>query len=531
MDLKPLLRAFGVRDAIRRAEIEDALLDLMAGPGLAQAVAQLSKPDRTMLAMLAHGDGRLRPSRLQPIGLGMPAHRVRRESWYDDRDLQAVDLWLDDHGLIPGMAERLRALLPDPWPERPRTLRPAADQDRAADAWDAETALEAVVAERKHLTFTRRGALDAASLKRLRGTARGEDRAYADLRWSALAALVERGEGSDDPQALLKHWSRGTAPLDYAGLDLLAAGPYTPELDTASWRRVLLAGLRQLPVGAWTEMSALVTWMRQQPLAALIPADHHHELCLGARGGESSLDSLGASGLDWLDSAWIAQAVGGALAGLGVVEVALGGGPTRPKDLANVEVYPTRYGEGVPLPDVLSPAEAVTAFRLTATGAWLLGSGPKPAVRAAGSWRLQADGTMICLGERASGPLRAFAARVGAVINERSWRLDRGLIMKALADDMSANALRAKLRELAGGEPPATVTALIDDAIRRHAAVAIGPLLRVLTVSDPLAYDQLRHDRTTRDLVTDLGQNRLGVDPERLTALRTAARKLGWRIP
>ncbi len=521
----------GRRPIVRRAEVEDALLTLMEGTGLRQAVAGLDPSDKRLLAMIAHGDGRLRPSRLRPIGLGMPKPPSRESSWIASPPLTALDLWMDKRGLVSGMAERLRPLLPEPWPERPKTLRPGTDQHVVSKPWDHDAALEALVLERGRFHFTRRGVLDAPSLKRLRGSARGGDRAADDLRWSTLAALVDHCENSSDARSLFDAWARGAAPSDYAGIDLLAAGPYLPELETAPWRRAIRSGLELLPVGAWVPLADLVDWMRQQPLPDLIPASWHHDLCLGVRSGETTLDDLGADGLDWLEQAWIACAIGGALAALGAVEVALGGGPTRPKALDGIEAYPTRYGEGVPLPAALSPGEAVTAFRLTPTGAWLLGRGPRPAAASAGAWRLQGDGTMVSLGERPMGPLHTFANRVGTVLDERSWRLERSLMITALADGLGADELRTRLRELAGGEPPATVTALVEDAVRRHGAVVLGPLLRVLEVADPLAYDQLRHDRATRNLVSDLGPGRIGVDPEQLGTLRTAARKLGWRIP
>jgi hypothetical protein len=187
-------------------------------------------------------------------------------------------------------------------------------------------------------------------------------------------------------------------------------------------------------------------------------------------------------------------------------------------------------------PAHLTPAGTMTAFRLTALGAWLLGTGPEPAAAVlsqagAGAWSLQSDGTVTGLGQRIAAADRVLFDRLGERLDERTWRLERTALITAIAAGTTAAALRIRLEGLSGQALPELVSRLLDEAQRRATALTVTGACMLVQVTDPLAFDQLLHDRSTAGLCTAIGPAHLAVKPDDLAALRRAARKLGWHLP
>jgi hypothetical protein len=547
-DLTRLARLFTTKPATNKDGLVSFLVARACPPLLSDTLHMLGTGGMAILAHAAHGNGLLRQ-----------AHRAAPQftvgSWgstsFWERGPTAPPspllLFFPDGLRMPASTQsRLAALLPGPamTPLVPLRGAPPGTVVPSDPVSDLEILLH--VARSGELESTRQG-LTAACAKRLAtsltgaiGNPRG-DRLRLDCLLSLLGAA-----GVYDPH--LNHRPGEEKPVNHRLLaTLLAAyrsagwdeitevttirGRTDDEVDwtdPVQRRAALLAVLGRCPVGVWFRLDA---FLRHAGATAQIDPLLYASAGVGFTSSYmGSLPELGEAGLDLLRDTWVQVVLYAYLAPLGVIEIATDADAPIAAILKRIAQQEYRS------PAHLTPAGTMTAFRLTALGAWLLGTGPEPAAAVlsqagAGAWSLQSDGTVTGLGQRIAAADRVLFDRLGERLDERTWRLERTALITAIAAGTTAAALRIRLEGLSGQALPELVSRLLDEAQRRATALTVTGACMLVQVTDPLAFDQLLHDRSTAGLCTAIGPAHLAVKPDDLAALRRAARKLGWHLP
>lgn len=541
-ELQRMARLFTAKTPTNKRDLVGLLIAQTHLPALQRTLELAGEDGRRLLAVAAHGNGLLRTA--QACVRDFPLGSWQRDWNYSRAGQQkpsVVLLFFPDEQVMP---RTLRTRLAGQLPAPPRPPLPTLDGEPPGFAISSDVLvdlgllLESARAGQVQMT------LKGPSVVSLRRVAAGltcpSPHAEADqLRLRCLATLLTACGWLRQQGSLLR---TAHAAIDRAGLqDLFArykAWPhdelldldglrhchdeYAPISEPVARRRALLEVLRGCPRGVWIDSGAFSRHAAAQALIDPI-LDEKCQVSIG-NAYHGSMSALGEPGLIAVRDAWVRLVLGCYLAPLGVVEVSL-------DRLAPLPAINDDYDDGVP--DRISHADRVAAFRLTPLGVWLLGLGPEPAHVEAqpGGWRIQADGSVVALGERIAPADRVLLDKLGERLDERTWRLDRDRLIAAIAAGDGPQVWRDRLASLAGIALPVTVGRLIDEATRRATAITLGLPLILLTVTDPHAREQLLHDRTTRELCCDCGGNSVGVSPSRLADLRRAARKLGWHIP
>jgi len=540
--LQRIARIFTSKPPTNKRDLVELLVSQTRMPGLQRTLELAGEDGRRLLAVAAHGNGLLRTAQacVRDFQIG---------SWHPDWNYPSKQqpkpsvvllFFLDDQVMPRSLRTRLAGLLPAPARPPLPTLRGEPPGFVLASDVLVDLGLLLESARAGQVQMTLKGP-SVVSLRRIAaGLSCPSPHAEADqLRLRCLATLLTACGWMKQQGGHLRCIRAGA---DRAGLqDLVAryvAWPhdelldldglrhchdeYAPISEPVARRRALLGVMRHCPPGVWIDSGAFSRHAAAQDLIDPIL----EEECQVSIGGEyhGSMSCLGEPGLVAVRDAWVRLVLGCYLAPLGVVEVSLG-------QLATLPPMDDSFDDSVP--DRISHADRVAAFRLTPLGVWLLGLGPEPARVEAlpGGWRIQADGSVVALGERIAPADRVLLDKLGERLDERTWRLERDRLIAAMAAGDGLNVLRERLTALAGTALPATVGRLLDEAARRATAITLGPQLLLLNVADPHAREQLLHDRATRELCRDCGSDSLGVDPARLADLRRAARKLGWHIP
>ena len=122
--------------------------------------------------------------------------------------------------------------------------------------------------------------------------------------------------------------------------------------------------------------------------------------------------------------------------------------------------------------------------------------------------------------------LERFARRTA----DRTWRLDRGLLLAAVEHGESVAAMRELLETHSATPLPPALTDLLGDVAQRTQRFVDRGLMRVIDCTDPALAAQLAHDAKTRGLCFAAGANRLLVPTEQEPAFRGAVRGLGYAI-
>ena len=546
-DLKRLARLFTNKPETTKDRLMAYLTGLLDGTQLAATVRALDPAEQRILASVAHGAGLLRSDRLRQVGLTVPELGGWQQRSYGVKPTISRLLLFFPNGfsLEPGLQQRLRVLLANPNPPPPALALLGEEPAGPVDTWDFERASEVVLEQ------ARQGEVllpdfnsDKAMLQALaRSSGSSGDKALdrarcrhlLDFLMMAKVLTIEAihlvpGKDADIPGAVAKSFAgwRDSQAEECVHLPQVKGIEYSWPLPSVPRRMALLAEIAKLPVDRWVATADFLAHLDVCQVPVDVYAQTEREVYLGRRSHENSLSELGNPALDWIRDAWVRLVIGEILSTLGLVEIRIGDPPL-------IQVGESReaytYGD---LPKKLGPSDVVSAFRLTARGAWLLGVGPEPRVVAVPSggvaWRIQPDGTVVCLAAKVPARERIFLDGLADPVDERSWRLTRAKLMAALAGGMTETELRKRLGLFA--DPlPSTVAVLVDDAVRRTTAVVVSAPIHLLTFTDDHLYQTLVHHRKTKDLVIDLGSRRLAVSPLHLTALRKVAKSLDWHLP
>ncbi len=455
-----------------------ALLGMQAtGPGLPKTLDLAGQPGRQILAAAAHGNGLLRTAQASaPI---YPLGHWSGYAYDGERGRQkpsVVLLFFPDGSLMPPPVRNfLTAHLPAP--ERPllATLpgNPPGFPVLSDVVTDLELVLETVRAGR--VLMTKQGP-SAVSLRQCAAklSCPSSQIKFDGSRLSCFVNLLLTCRWLDSTAVRL---IRLRTRVDQAGMKELFAAymkwprdeledlpglrgcrhEYAPISDPVARRKALVGVLRDCPREAWIDSgefsrnAAVLDLIEPilQPTALVSIGGHY----------QGGLDHLGAVGLHAVRDAWVRLVLGCYLAPLGVVEVSCG-------DLAPLPLVGNRSGDGKL--ECLSPADCVTAFRLTPLGIWLLGRGAEPvrSVAPTGGWRIQPDASVVGLGERIAPADRVLLDKLGSRLDERSWRLERDQLMAAIASGDEVRTLRAGLATMGGG--------IVRDPVVRLIAVPRG---------------------------------------------------------
>ncbi len=540
-ELQWVARVFTSKPPTNKHDLAELLLSQTCLPGLRRTLELAGVDGRKVLALAAHGNGLLRTAQAAVPGFALGAWQRTWDSTDKKKTSPSVVLLFfpDDLSMPPTLRQRLAALLPAP--PRPPLKALAGNPPGEHLGGDALADLGLVLesARAGQLQLTTIG-LSTPSLRRLTASLSCPSRlaGFDMMRWRCLTRLLtasgwlrqtakrlETGRREPNRHALqtLFHAYRDWQHDELHDLPGLRGthDEYAPISEPIARRRALLQALGRCPVGAWMDFDGFVC--HAAATEAIEPIlDDECRVSIGRDYG-GSMAALGEAGLAAVRNAWMRLVLACYLAPLGVVEVSL----DRLAKLPPIKTYDYEA------PNCISLTDRVVAFRLTPLGAWLLGVGTEPAAVTVqpGGWRIQADGSVVSLGERVPSAERVLLDRIAERLDERSWRLERSRLIAAIAGGDKPEALRARLTKLSGNDLPDTVGRLLDDAGRRATAVQVEAQLIVLAVTDPLARDQLLHDRSTKELCLDCGGSLVGVPPTDLAALRRAARKLGWHIP
>lgn len=540
-ELQWVARIFTSKPPTNKAGLVELLVSQTCLPGLLVTLELAGEDGRKVLANAAHGNGLLRTARAAVPGFVLGGWQRDWSNKNDKRNPSSVVrlFFPDDLSMPPFLRQRLAALLPAlPQPPLEQLAGPPAGKQVGGDVLaDLELVLESARAGQMALTKT---GLSTTSLRHLTASLScPSQHTQADvLRLRCLTSLliaagwlqrtakgIEPSRAAPDQRGLqvLFHFYRDWQHDELHDLTNLhdTDDSYAPISEPVARRQALLRVLGRCPVGAWMGFDDFV-----RHAAATEALEPLLEECRARIGKDycGSMIVLGEAGLTAVRNAWVRLVLGCYLLPLGVVEVALDGLAALPRMSNCYDAHP---------PDCISPADRLVAFRLTPLGAWLLGVGAEPAAVTTqpGGWRIQADGSVVSLGERVPPAALVLLEQIAERIDERTWRLERARLIAVIADGEPAPVLRERLTKLSGSSLPDTVGRLLDDAGRRATAVRVEAQVIMLAVDDPLARDQLLHDRSTRGLCRDCGGSLIGVPPAQLANFRRAARKLAWHIP
>ncbi len=552
-NLLPVARIFTGKPPTNKRDLVAFLSSQTRPPHLAATLERCGDAGRKVLAAAAYGNGMLRTA-LKAVPGFKPGHWMR--SWSSsarDEKPSPVILFFPDGCQMPTELRRLLAELL-PAPARPPMPVLAGDPPGQVAPSDplGDIGLILHLAKSEGLPIAQKTLLPA-TLKRLATSATAVTGSSAHrpgdhARLDALVRLLVRGGLLFDNGKIYR--PRQDA-IGHAELKRIVTGYVTSGEDEVqdltslrgrgkdwvAWtdpherRAELIQAIGFCPIGAWIPVGEFIA--RTAAIAAIEPLLRIDPFLSFGKGYGCSLDELGESGLNLIRAAWVRVVLFTRLAPLGVVEIAVGEPAPPPAEIRKHLDEPTDF------PVTLSPADTLTAFRVTALGAWLLGFGPEPAPETAKAevstgWRIQSDGTVVNLGQKTASGDRLLLDRLGERLDERSWRLQRAQILALLADSAgreTGETLRKKLETLTGTVLPDLVLRLIDDAQRRVSAVVTEGLVVLLRVSDRPAAEQLLHDRATAQLCRDLGGGFIAVEMKNFDPLRRAARKLGWHVP
>jgi hypothetical protein len=536
-ELMRMARLFSRKPPTNKRDLAEFLISKTRLPDLRNTLDLVGEDGRTFLAIAAHGNGLLRSAQKAMPGFIPGAWRINWFSSREQKNPSAALLFFPDDLSMPSVfRRRLAAQLPAP--PRPPLVPLAAGPPGEILAGDAEADLGLVLefAGSGQLQLTKTGP-STISLRRLAASLSCPSRhaEYDLLRLRCLTRLLtetgwlhQTAKGLDarrrEPDLLtLFHAYRDWSHDELHDLPALRGthDEYAPISEPIARRGALLQTLGRCPVGAWMDVAGFGHYAGSTEAVEPI-LDEACGVSIG-RDDIGSMSLLGEAGLTAIRNAWMRLVLSCYLAPLGIVEVSID----------KIAALPRMDANDDEIPDCISHADRTVAFRLMPRGAWLLGIGPKPIATTVqpGGWRIQADGSVVSLGERVPPSERVLIDRVAERIDERSWRLERSRLIAAIVGGDKTETLRDRLTKLSGSPLPDPVGRLLADARRRATAVQVEAFLIVLRVDDPLAREQLLCDRSTRELCRDCGGALIGVPPAALNGLRRAARKLGWHIP
>jgi hypothetical protein len=203
-----------------------------------------------------------------------------------------------------------------------------------------------------------------------------------------------------------------------------------------------------------------------------------------------------------------------------------GAGPLRQQSIEATLLEGTLLG-------VVASGALTTAGRALVTGS----GSPAPAMAASmpatvDHVLVQADLTII-----APGPLPAHLQRtLGQVADIEStghafvYRLSAASVGRAIEAGLDAQALRDRLAEISRSPLPSTVTALIDDAGRRHGAVRVGVAQSYIRCLDPVLAATIAGDRSLARLGLSRVDEHLLVASVPASTLLPALRAAGYPV-
>ena len=149
-----------------------------------------------------------------------------------------------------------------------------------------------------------------------------------------------------------------------------------------------------------------------------------------------------------------------------------------------------------------------TAFRLTALGAWLLGLGPQPEIRAEGGRVIVQPNLHIValdpVNDATLVTLDRFAERLSA---ERAveYQLTRASMYRGQQQGWDVPRVKEFLRQQTNADLPGNVARTLDEWQTLHERIIIRPHV-ALAHGSPAALDTLLNDKATQSLISERPQ-------------------------
>ena len=398
-------------------------------------------------------------------------------------------------------------------PVRDRTRRPTAGGVRAVAA--VLQGDEPCFDEAPIRAFAWPMLVQAAGLAQLHGSRLGLTRAGS----RALTA--------DPAEVIRTVWGRW---LDNKILDELSRievikgqnGKGKRGLTAVTTRRHAIAdAVAECPVGRWVDVDELFRYMRAAGHDFEVARDRWRLYITSLDYGSLGYDGYG--GWKILQARYALCVLFEYAATLGLLDVAY---------VPPHGARPDYFGQwGTDHLEYLSRYDGLTHIRLTALGEYALGVADAyepPKEEPHRAFVIQSNLDVVATDAMFSDQLtlERYAQRTG----DRTWKLDRDMLLTAVEQDDSVAVARQFLEvHTAAALPPALVDLLADVEQRAERFVDRG-LMRVIECTDPALVAQLTHDAKTRGLCIAAGDNRLLVPNNQVPAFRRALHGLGYAI-
>ncbi len=273
-------------------------------------------------------------------------------------------------------------------------------------------------------------------------------------------------------ESLARAWLESTRWHDLAAVPTLRADPALgwPD-DPLTARRALLALLKTLPSGVWYSLTGFMELVRATSPDFLRPDGNYESWSL--RDAQTEAPLRGFAAWDAVEGALIAFLLTGPLAWLGLVDVGS-----------------------------VAPTTGITAFRLTAAGAALLGLDAPPALPAPLPLQFQPDGTVRVPTARRYE--RFQLSRIAQPVDQSvpgRYRLSPRLLLQARRRAIPLERITAFLTEATAQPLPPGVLRALERAYQSGDEVRLDQVW-VLRVRDPAVLE--------RPTLRALTQERLG---------------------
>jgi len=287
-------------------------------------------------------------------------------------------------------------------------------------------------------------------------------------------------------------------------------------------RQAVADALVDCPVSRWVAVDELFRYMRAADYDFEVTRDHWHLYISDPEYGSLGYDGYG--GWNILQARYALCLLFEYAATLGLIDVAY-----VPPDGARPDFH-NQWGTDHLA--YLSRYDGLTHIRLTALGDYALGvldAYEPPGLEPHAAFTIQSNLDVVAADPAFADQLtlERYAQRTG----ERTWRLDRGMLLAAVEQGDSIEAARQFLEmRSASPVPPAVADLLADIEQRTQRFVDRGPM-RVIDCGDPALVAQLANDAKTRALCIAAGEDRLLVPIDDEPAFRRAIRRLGYAVP
>jgi hypothetical protein len=286
-------------------------------------------------------------------------------------------------------------------------------------------------------------------------------------------------------------------------------------------RHAIADAVAECPIGRWVAVDELFRYMRAAGHDFEVARDRWRLYITSLDYGSLGYDGYG--GWNILQARYALCVLFEYAATLGLIDVAY---------VPPHGARPDYFGQwGTDHLEYLSRYDGLTHIRLTALGEYALGVADvyePPREEPHRAFVIQSNLDVVATDAMLSDQLtlERYAQRTG----DRTWKLDRDMLLTAVEQDDSVAVARQFLEVHAATALPPAVVDLLSDVEQRTQRFVDRGLMRVIDCTDPALVAQLAHDAKTRGLCIAAGENRLLVPNDQVPAFRRALRGLGYAV-